>query len=61
MVALYKEEIESVLRTPGLAGFQMLALTDWPRGAPTMDPPKPPRPPRMEVPPRTAAATDGST
>ena len=30
MVALYKEEIESNLRTPGLAGFQLLGLTDWP-------------------------------
>lgn len=30
MVALYKEEIESVLRTPGMAGFQLLALEDWP-------------------------------
>ena len=30
MVALYKEEIESNLRTPGLMGFQLLGLTDWP-------------------------------
>jgi hypothetical protein len=30
MVALYKEEIESNLRTPGLTGFQLLGLTDWP-------------------------------
>jgi len=30
MVALYKEEIESILRTPGIAGFQLLALADWP-------------------------------
>jgi hypothetical protein len=29
-VALYKEEIESNLRTPGLAGFQLLGITDWP-------------------------------
>lgn len=27
---LYKEEIESALRTPGLAGFQLLGLTDYP-------------------------------
>lgn len=30
MTALYKEEIESSLRTPGLAGFQLLGLSDWP-------------------------------
>lgn len=30
MVTLYKEEIESNLRTPGLTGFQLLGLTDWP-------------------------------
>ena len=30
MVALYKEEIESILRTPDLAGFQLLGLSDWP-------------------------------
>jgi hypothetical protein len=30
MVALYKEEMESNLRTPGLTGFQLLGLTDWP-------------------------------
>lgn len=30
MVALYKEEIESILRTPGLTGYQLLGLTDWP-------------------------------
>jgi hypothetical protein len=30
MVALYKEEIESNLRTPGLTGFQLLGITDWP-------------------------------
>jgi hypothetical protein len=30
MVALYKEEIESNLRTPDLAGFQLLGLADWP-------------------------------
>lgn len=30
MVSLYKEEIESILRTPGIAGFQLLALADWP-------------------------------
>ena len=30
MVALYKEEIESNLRTPDLTGFQLLGLTDWP-------------------------------
>ena len=30
MVSLYKEEIESILRTPGIAGFQLLALSDWP-------------------------------
>jgi len=30
MVALYKEEIESNLRTPGLTGFELLGLTDWP-------------------------------
>ena len=30
MVELYKEEIESNLRTPGLTGFQLLGLTDWP-------------------------------
>jgi Glycosyl hydrolases family 2, sugar binding domain/Glycosyl hydrolases family 2 len=30
MIALYKEEIESNLRTRGLAGFQLLGLTDWP-------------------------------
>lgn len=30
MVVLYKEEIESNLRTPGLTGFQLLGLTDWP-------------------------------
>ncbi len=30
MVALYKEEIESNLRTPGMTGFQLLGLTDWP-------------------------------
>lgn len=29
-VALYKEEIESILRTPGVAGFQLLGLTDFP-------------------------------
>lgn len=29
MVSLYKEEIESILRTPGIAGFQLLALADW--------------------------------
>jgi hypothetical protein len=29
-VALYKEEIESQLRTPGLSGFQLLGLTDFP-------------------------------
>lgn len=27
---LYKEEIESALRTPGLGGFQLLCLTDYP-------------------------------
>lgn len=30
MVALYKEEIESNLRTPDMSGFQLLGLTDWP-------------------------------
>ena len=30
MVALYKEEIESNLRTPDLTGFQLLGLMDWP-------------------------------
>src|SRR5208282_4572766 len=30
MVTLYKEEIESNLRTPGLTGFQLLGLNDWP-------------------------------
>jgi hypothetical protein len=30
MVALYKEEIESNLRTPDMTGFQLLGLTDWP-------------------------------
>ena len=30
MVALYKEEIESNLRTPEMTGFQLLGLTDWP-------------------------------
>jgi len=30
MLELYKEEIESNLRTPGLTGFQLLGLTDWP-------------------------------
>lgn len=30
MVSLYKEEIESILRTPGIAGFQLLALAGWP-------------------------------
>jgi hypothetical protein len=30
MVSLYKEEIESNLRTPGMTGFQLLGLTDWP-------------------------------
>jgi hypothetical protein len=30
MVALYKEEVESDLRTPGLTGFSLLGLTDWP-------------------------------
>ena len=29
-VALYKEEIESNLRTPGLTGFELLGITDWP-------------------------------
>jgi hypothetical protein len=29
-VACYKEEIESALRTPGFAGFQLLGLTDFP-------------------------------
>lgn len=29
-LALYKEEIESALRTPGLAGFQLLDLHDFP-------------------------------
>jgi hypothetical protein len=29
-VALYKEEIESLLRTPDIAGFQLLGLTDFP-------------------------------
>ena len=29
--------------------------------APTIVPPNPPRPPRIDVPPMTAAATDGST
>ena len=29
--------------------------------APTIVPPKPPRPPMIDVPPMTAAATDGST
>ncbi|MGB6688926.1 MAG: sugar-binding domain-containing protein [Terracidiphilus sp.] len=29
-VALYKEEIESLLRTPDVAGFQLLGLTDFP-------------------------------
>jgi len=28
-VLCYKEEIESALRTPGMAGFQLLALTDF--------------------------------
>ena len=28
--ALYKEEVESALRTPGLAGFQLLQLNDYP-------------------------------
>jgi hypothetical protein len=30
MVELYKEEIESILRTPNMGGFQVLGLTDWP-------------------------------
>ena len=30
MTALYKEEIESNLRTPDTTGFQLLGLTDWP-------------------------------
>lgn len=30
MVALYKEEIEAHLRTPDVAGFQLLGLTDFP-------------------------------
>jgi hypothetical protein len=30
MVALYKEEIESILRTRGVSGFQLLGLQDWP-------------------------------
>lgn len=29
-VALYKEEIEAILRTPDVAGFQLLGLTDFP-------------------------------
>ncbi len=29
-VALYKEEIEAILRTPNAAGFQLLGLTDFP-------------------------------
>jgi beta-galactosidase len=29
-VACYKEEIEAALRTPGLGGFQLLGLTDFP-------------------------------
>jgi hypothetical protein len=29
-VALYKEEVESLLRTPDVAGFQLLGLTDFP-------------------------------
>ena len=29
-LALYKEEIESALRTPGLAGFQLLQMHDYP-------------------------------
>jgi hypothetical protein len=29
-VALYKEEIESLLRTPDVSGFQLLGLTDFP-------------------------------
>ncbi len=29
-VALYKEEIEAILRTPDAAGFQLLGLTDFP-------------------------------
>ena len=37
MVALYKEEIESNLRTPGLTGFQLLGLTDWPGFGPAID------------------------
>jgi len=37
MVALYKEEIESNLRTPGLTGFQLLGLTDWPGFGPAFD------------------------
>ena len=29
-VALYKEEVEALLRTPDVAGFQLLGLTDFP-------------------------------
>jgi len=29
-IVLYKEEIESQLRTPGIRGFQLLSLTDFP-------------------------------
>jgi len=36
MVALYKEEIESNLRTPGLTGFQLLGITDWPGFGPAL-------------------------
>lgn len=30
MITLYKEEIESQMRTPGVSGFQLLSLTDFP-------------------------------